>query len=54
MLRENDNALENFWLHEDEESILEEQNIKRDYRDLVSKSLNTGSRVRDGLSRRIL
>lgn len=53
MPRENDDASENSWLYEDEESILEKQNIKRDYRDLVSKSLNTGSSARDGLLRRI-
>lgn len=46
----NDNLSENFWHHEDEKSILKEQNIKGDYRNLVDKSSDTRSDIRDGLS----
>ena len=46
---EDDNALENFGPYKNEESTLKEQKMERDYRDLVCKSLDTGSRARDGL-----
>ncbi len=50
---EDENTSENFGLYEDEESILEEQDIERDHRNLVGESSDTGSSVKDGLSRRI-
>ena len=50
MLRENDNLSENFGSHKGEKSTLEEQKMEGDYKDLVSKNSNTGSRARDGLS----
>ncbi len=49
---EDENILDNFGLYEDEESILEEQDIEEDHRNLVSKSSDTRSYVKDGLSRR--
>ncbi len=51
---EGDNVSGNFEPHEDEESILEEQEIERDHRNLVGKSSDTGSHARDGLLRRTL
>ena len=45
-----ENALENTEPHDNEESILEEQDIERDHTNLGSKSLDTRSRARDGLS----
>ena len=50
--RKDDNASENFGLYKDKESILEEQDIKKDHTNLVGKSLDIESRARDGLSRR--
>ena len=47
---ENDNISENFGPHEDKKSTLEEQDIKKDYTNLVGKSSDTRSRARDGLS----
>ncbi len=46
-----DNTSGNFGLYEDEKSTLEEQDIKADYRNLVSESSDIGSHARDGLSR---
>lgn len=46
-----DNISKNFESHENKESILEKQNIKRDYRDLVSKFMDTESREKDSLSK---
>ena len=43
----------NFGPYEDENLKLEEQNIKRDYRNLGSKSLDIESCAKDGLARRI-
>lgn len=51
MLEKNNNASDNFKLYEDEESITKEQDIERDYKDLVSKNSDTRSCVRDNLSR---
>ena len=48
---EDENASKNIRPHEDEKSILEKQDIEKDHRNLGSKSSNTGSRVKDGLSR---
>ena len=47
------NALKNFGLYEDEKSTLKEQDIKGDYINLVSKSSDTRSCIKDGLSRHI-
>ena len=44
-------ASEIFGPHEDEKSILEEQEIERDHRNLVGKSSDTRSDARDGLLR---
>ncbi len=52
--REGDNASRNFGLHEDEESILEEQDIEGDHRNFVGKRLDTRSRVSNSLSGRTL
>ncbi len=46
---EDENALENFVPYENEESILEDQDIERDHRNLVEESSDTESRVRDVL-----
>ena len=48
---EDENVSENVEPHKDEELILEEQDIKKDHRNLGGKSLNTGSCAKDGLSR---
>ena len=53
ILRENDNASENFGPHKDKESTLEEQDIEGNYTNLIGKSLDIGSCTRDGLSGRI-
>ncbi len=47
---DNKNTSENFMPHEDEKSIFLEQDIEKDYRNLVGKSLDTGICVKDGLS----
>lgn len=49
MLRKNDNALMNFRLYKDEEFILEEQEIERDYRNLVGKSFDIRRHTKDNL-----
>ncbi len=49
---ENENTSDNFGLHEDEKSILEEQDIEGDHRYSVGESLDTRSHARDGLSGR--
>lgn len=54
MLEENDYTLDNFQHHEKEEDIVRQQDIEEDYIDLLSKSIDTGSCVRDILSRRSL
>ena len=51
MSGEDDDVSENFVPHKDEKSTLKEQEMEGDYRDLVGKSSDTGSRARDGLSR---
>ena len=48
MPEEDDNALNNLRPYEDEESTSEVQDIEGDYRDLVGKSSNTGSRAKRG------
>ncbi len=47
---ENDNISGNFEPYKNEKSTLEEQDIKRDHRNLVGKSSVTESHVRDDLS----
>ena len=49
---EDENASKNVGPHEDEESILEEQDIEEDHRNLGGKSSDTRSCARDGLSGR--
>lgn len=44
---EADNLFDNFESHKDEESRLEKQNIKDNYRDLVGESSDAGSYTRD-------
>ena len=51
ILGKDDNASENFGSHEDEKSILEEQDIERDNINLVNKSSDIGTCVRNGLFR---
>ena len=50
MAGKDDDVSENFGLYKDEESILKEQEMEGDQRDLVGKSLNIGSCAIDGLS----
>ena len=50
MLGEDDNASEYFGSHKDEKYTLDKQDIKRNDKDLVGQSLDTRSRVRNGLS----
>lgn len=52
--REDNNALENFKSHEDEKLKLEGQNIERDYRNLIGKSSDIESHIKDNLSGYIL
>lgn len=47
--RENDNTVEYLGLHKNEKYILDEQDIKEDYRDLVGKSLDLGSCAKNSL-----
>ena len=47
---EDNDVTENFRLYENEESKLKKQEMERDQRDLVGKSLDTRSNARDGLS----
>lgn len=49
----NDNAFKNFGLNKNEKSTLEEQNIEKDYRNLIDESKNTKSHARNSLSGRI-
>ena len=50
----NDNTSKYFKLHKDQKYILDEQNIEEDHRNLVGKSLDFESYVRDSLSESIL
>lgn len=47
--KEDNNTLENFESYKDKKSILEEQDIEGDHRDLIGKSLNTKSHRRNSL-----
>lgn len=51
LLGEDNNISEDFGLYEDEKFILKEQNIEKDHENLVDKSLNTRSCVKDSLSK---
>lgn len=51
MLEEDNDALENFRSHENEKFTLKEQEIEKNHRNLISKSLDTKNQARDGLSR---
>lgn len=50
MLKNNNNALENFEPHKDEKFTLEEENTEEDCRKLVSESSNTRSHTKASLS----
>lgn len=50
ILREDDNVSENFGSYEEEKSLLKKQVIKEDHRNLVGKSSDIGSCIRDILS----
>lgn len=47
---ESDNALGNFRYHKDEKLTLEEQDIEKDYKNLVGKKSDIKSHTRDGFS----
>lgn len=48
-MEKDDNILDNFGFHLDEEFILDEQDIKRNHKHLVSKNLDIRIRARDSL-----
>lgn len=50
--KEANKVLQYFGPYENKKYILDKQDIKGDYKDLIGKSLNTGSRVRNSLSGR--
>lgn len=50
MPREDNNVPDNFRPYKDKESTLEMQHIERDYRNLVDKSLDIRSCVKNSLS----
>lgn len=51
-MQEKDNdTLENFEFADDKKSVLKEVKIEKNHKDLVHKSCNTKSHVRNGLSR---
>ena len=54
MPEKDDNALKYLGLYKDEKYTLDEQDIEKDHRDLVGKSLDIESHAKDGLSRYIL
>ncbi len=43
------NALENFGPHEDQKSILKEQDIEENHKNLIGKSSDIRSHIKDGL-----
>lgn len=49
MLKQDNDASENFGFYKDEKSTLEEQDIERDYIDFVGKSSDIGSYTKDML-----
>lgn len=50
ILEEDDNTLNNIGSYENKKSIPKKQNIEKNHIKLASKSSDTGSRARDGLS----
>lgn len=48
----NDNALEKLGPYEDNKSTLKEQNIERDHRNLMNKTLDSANQAKDGLLKR--
>lgn len=48
--RQNSNVWKNFMSYEDEKSILKEQNIEKNHKNLVEKSLDIRSYIKDSLS----
>ena len=52
ILGEDENISNNDGLYENKKSILEEQDIEKNHKNLEGKSLNTRSRAKNGLSRR--
>lgn len=50
MPAENDNVSENLGPYKNKKSILKEQEMEGDYRDLIDKSSDTKNRARNGLS----
>lgn len=51
---EYENISKNFELYKDEKFILEKQNIKKEHKNSIGKSLDIKSYIRDGLLRSIL
>lgn len=49
MPRENNNILRNFKPYKDEKSTLKKQDIKKDHKDLLEKSLDIKSHEKNGL-----
>lgn len=49
MPEKDDDILKNFGPYKDEQSLLEEQDIKKDHKDLISKYSNTGDYIRNSL-----
>lgn len=54
MPRQDDNASDNFRPYENEKSILIVQNIEKNHRNLVEKTLKTENYIRNNLSEHIL
>lgn len=50
ILKEDNNTSDNFASHENEKSTLKKQDIEKDYRNLVDKSSDIRSHVKDNLS----
>lgn len=50
ILGEDNNALDNFGPRKDEKFTLKEQNIEKDQKDSINKSLNTENHARNSLS----
>lgn len=50
MIEKNDDILENFELHKDEKYIPKKQNIEKNFKNLIYKSLDTRSYTKNGIS----
>lgn len=48
-MKKNNNILMNFVLYKNKKSILEKQNIKKDYKNWINKSLNTRIYIKNSL-----